>query len=262
MSPSTRPSPGPAKSSNTRRRMEVALFVALVVIAVVLGAIVFTGGDGDDSASGPNGSNPASISDADRNAAGDEAIGPLGDLARRVEGDPMAMGPVDAPIVLVEYADYRCPFCAKFSTDIEPELVERYVDSGELRIEWRDMPIYGEESALAARAGRAAAMQGKFWEFNSALYAAAPGNGHPEMSPEKLRGFAEDAGVPNIGKFEAQMNSDEFEQVLQLDTLEAQQLGIPATPAFSINGYPILGAQPLGEFTTMIDTQLEKAEAR
>ncbi|MDN5759410.1 MAG: DsbA family protein, partial [Tomitella sp.] len=104
---------------------------------------MFTGNDGGDS--------PAS-STAGSERSGDTPgkTGPLGDLATRIEGDPLALGSVDAPVVLVEFADYRCSFCAKFSRDIAPDLIDEYVDSGQLRIEWRDMPIYGEESMLAA----------------------------------------------------------------------------------------------------------------
>lgn len=83
-------------------------------------------------------------------------MGPVGDLSRRIDGDPLALGAVDAPVVMVAYSDYRCPFCAKFSRDTEPVLVEKYVDEGVLRIEWRDLPIFGEQSMSAARAGRAA----------------------------------------------------------------------------------------------------------
>ena len=72
----------------------------------------------------------------------------------------MALGKPDAPVVMINYAELRCPFCAKFSRDIEPELIKRYVDAGVLRLEWRDFPIFGEESLEAAKAGRAAAAQG------------------------------------------------------------------------------------------------------
>lgn len=241
---------------STRRRIELTAFAVVAIIAVVLGVVLFTGRDGGSSSA--DGTGPASISDEDRARSGDEAIGPLGDLARREPGDPLAMGAVDAPVVMVEFADYRCPFCAKFSRDLEPQLIEEYVDTGKLRIEWRDMPIYGEDSARAARAARAAAAQGHFWEFNRALYAAAPDSGHPEMPPEKLRTFAEQAGVPDIERFMAQMNSDDFEDLLHVDTMHAQRLGIPATPAFSINGHPLLGAQPIEEFTKVIDRLLEQ----
>nr|WP_235681173.1 thioredoxin domain-containing protein [Tomitella gaofuii] len=234
----------------TRRRLEIAAMAVLTVVAVTLGVLLFTGND-------DGGRTESSTAASQQRGVTHGEIGPLGALATRTPGDPLALGAVDAPVVLVEFADYRCPFCAKFSRDIEPELVERYVDSGQLRIEWRDMPIYGEESMMAARAARAAAEQGRFWEFNRALYAAAPDGGHPPMTVDKLRGFAEEAGVPDIARFTTQMQSDEFDAAIAADSSQAQQLGIPATPAFSINGYPMLGAQPTSEFTNVIDTLLE-----
>ncbi|MDN5759196.1 MAG: DsbA family protein [Tomitella sp.] len=240
----------PHTAGTTRRRIEIAAMVVLVVVAVVLGVALFVGGDGDDSTA--SGSTASEV-----NGPTPGEIGPLGELATREEGDPLAIGSVDAPVVLVEFADYRCPFCAQFSREVEPELIDKYVDSGQLRIEWRDMPIYGEESMLAARAGRAAAEQGKFWEFNRTLYAAAPGNGHPPMNAEKLRGFAQDAGVPDLALFAAQMHSAQFDAAIGADMSEAQQLGIPATPAFSINGNAMLGAQPASAFTAVIDTLLD-----
>ncbi|GAA4820522.1 thioredoxin domain-containing protein [Tomitella cavernea] len=222
----------------------------LTVVAVTLGVLLFTGNDGG------GGAESQTAASEGRGVTPGES-GPLGELANREPGDPLALGAVDAPVTLVEFADYRCPFCAKFSRDIEPALIEKYVDSGRLRIEWRDMPIYGDESMLAARAARAAAEQGRFWEFNRALYAAAPDGGHPSMNVDKLRGFAEDAGVPDIGRFTAQMRSAEFDAAIAADSTQAQQLGIPAAPAFSINGNPMLGAQPTSEFTDMIDTLLD-----
>src|SRR5699024_7130071 len=108
-------------------------------------------------------------------------VGPLGEQARREADDPFAIGPVDAPVVMVVFSDYRCPFCARYSRVTEAELVEKYVSEGQLRIEWRDFPVFGDASMLAARAGRAAAEQDRFWEFNNAVYEAAPESGHHEL---------------------------------------------------------------------------------
>ncbi|PTR28679.1 protein-disulfide isomerase [Rhodococcus sp. OK519] len=180
-------------------------------------------------------------------------IGPVGDMARRQDGDPLARGTVDAPVVLVAYSDYRCPFCAKFSRDIEPQLVDKYVDAGVLRIEWRDLPIFGEQSMVAARAGRAAAAQGKFWEFNSALYAASPDRGHPDLSAEALRGFAEQAGVPDLDRFVRDSADSSVDQDIAADVLEANMIGVSSTPSFVIDGFPVLGAQPLAVFEQTIE---------
>lgn len=189
-------------------------------------------------------------------AAGEQGgpIGPLGDWSRRIPDDPLARGAVDAPVVMVIFSDYRCPFCAKFSTDLEPQIVDRYVDAGELRLEWRDFPIFGDDSYRAAVAGRAAGQQGYFWEFNQVLYAAAPGSGHPDMPVDTLVGFAERAGVPDLGAFTAALDDPELLAAVQQDFDEGSRLGVPATPSFIINGYPLRGAQPIDEFFDLIDT--------
>lgn len=182
---------------------------------------------------------------------------PLAKLARRAPGDPMALGKPDAPVVMLNYAELRCPFCAKFSRDIEPELVKRYVESGVLRIEWRDFPIFGEESIEAAKAGRAAAAQGKFWEYAGTIYQDAPEKGHPSLPHDKLVDYAKQVGITDIAKFEADMNDPATLEAIRADATEGSQIGVSSTPTFLVNGEPILGAQPLDQFAQTI----ERAEA-
>ncbi|MDA3625229.1 thioredoxin domain-containing protein [Saccharopolyspora oryzae] len=180
---------------------------------------------------------------------------PFATMARRTPGDPMALGRQDAPVVMIDYSDYRCPFCAKFTRDLKPELVKRYVDTGVLRIEWRDFPIFGAESFDTARAGRAAAAQGKFWQYMDVVHRDAPQSGHPELPREKLVGYAGQAGIADIPRFESDMDNPATLGAVQADAAEGSRLGVPTTPAFLINGNPVLGAQPLDRF---IDT-IEKA---
>ena len=90
-------------------------------------------------------------------------------LVRRESDDPMALGEADAPVVMVAYSEFQCPFCGKFARDTEPVLIEKYVEDGTLRIEWRDFPYLGPESTVAARGGRAAAAQDRFGGFEQAM---------------------------------------------------------------------------------------------
>lgn len=189
-------------------------------------------------------------------------IGPFGDLALRTKGDPLAVGKVDAPVVMVMFSDYRCPFCALFSQTLEQPLIDKYVDSGVLRIEWRDFPIFGSESARAAVAGRAAAAQGRFWEFNKAVYAAAPERGHPSLPDAQLVTFARQAGVADIARFTADLDNPDYIAAVAADFDEGGRIGVPATPSFIINGYPMQGAQPIGEFEQLIDTVATLAPAK
>lgn len=204
----------------------------------------------------PSVDDPEQATDESESLTLTDPIGPVGDLSTRVDGDPLAVGSVDAPVVMVMFSDYRCPFCAQFSQTTEDPLIEKYVTNGTMRIEWRDFPIFGEESMRAAIAGRAAAKQGKFWEFNNALYAAAPGSGHPELPVDELVDFAERAGVADIDAFRADLASDDLRAAVEADRDLGNTLGVPATPSFVINGYPVRGAQPFNEFVKVIDAVL------
>lgn len=173
-------------------------------------------------------------------------------LQRREPDDPRALGAVDAPVVLIEWSDFRCPYCARFATTTFTDLLP-YVESGSLRVEFRDMAMFGDESELAAVASRAAGEQGKFWEFSHALFAAAPASGHPEIGQADVIGFAKAAGVPDLEAFTAALDDEDLLQAVREDTQHAQGIGITGTPFFVVNTTPISGAQPLEVFTATIE---------
>ncbi|WP_082043789.1 DsbA family protein [Mobilicoccus massiliensis] len=180
----------------------------------------------------------------------------IASVQRREKDDPFALGKVDAPVVLVEFSDWRCPFCALWATTTKPEL-QRFVDDGTLRIEYRDLPIFGEQSQVAARAGRAAGMQGRFWEFYRVVFDAAPQRGHPDLTPEKLVAFAQQAGVPDMKKFGADMDSPEVTAQLRRDAEDARRLGAPGSvPLFLIGNEAVSGAQPTEVFVQAVERQV------
>ncbi|WP_240519376.1 DsbA family protein [Amycolatopsis antarctica] len=222
-------------------RREIALIAVLVLAATGLVSLLVAGPFG-----GRTSGSAAPLAGTDE-ANAQQAP------ARRIPGDPYAVGPTRAPVTLVMYADFGCVFCAKFSRETEPELVKRYVDTGVLRMEWRDYPMFGDESTAAARAGRAAAAQGRFWEFSRAVYAASPDRGHPELARDRLVAFAEQAAVPDMRRFQAELDGTTHDLAIQEDLNEGVKYGVPSTPAFVINGHAMVGAQPLEAFTAMID---------
>src|SRR5699024_8207322 len=173
--------------------------------------------------------------------------------------DPMARGDVDAPVVLIDYSDFQCPFCGKFARDIAPEIVDKYVDEGILRIEWRDFPYLGDDSWKGARAGRAAAAQDKFWPFHDALYADQPKTNSGQMTDDFLAGIAKEAGL-DVDKFMSDMKSDKFNDEIEADFEEGQSFGVSAAPTFFINGTPIVGAQPMTAFTDVIEHEADQAQ--
>ncbi|MCG7254128.1 MULTISPECIES: thioredoxin domain-containing protein [Corynebacterium] len=191
-----------------------------------------------------------------------QAEAPKVDVARREADDAMALGDVDAPVVISEFSDWACPYCMRFAAQTMPEIVEQYVDTGKVRFEMNDFVINGQGALNGARAGRAAADQGKFFEFQEAYVAAASKvEGHPDFSLDELAGFAKEAGVPDLEQFRSDAESDKYDQALSEANTLAQQSEVTATPTFIINGQVLEGALPFEKFAQVIDAELEKAGA-
>lgn len=188
--------------------------------------------------------------------------GPLPTMERRIAGEMTAIGALDAPVVIVEYGDFRCPFCGLFARDSMPVILEKYVDTGLVRFEWRDAPFFGEESYVAAVAARAAGRQGKYWEYHTELYARAPERGRLDITPAVLQDIAETVGITDIGKFAADINDEAVGAGVQRDFQEAVSLGINSVPIFIVNGNPLIGAQPLEVFEQVIEEQLTISRRR
>lgn len=201
---------------------------------------------------------PAATSPAATSPAAPTQTVPFPDLARRVEGDPLALGRVDAPLVLIEFADFRCPYCGVFARETKPALVEDYVNQGLLRIEWHDAPIFGEQSIDAAVAARAAGQQGQFWSYYDALF-AYDGRDHQELSRERLVDLARQIGLPDLTAFETALDDPELRALVQADYQQVLELGIYTTPTFLIGQTPITGAQPLETFRQAIETEKQRA---
>ncbi|SDM60883.1 Protein-disulfide isomerase [Cryobacterium flavum] len=229
-----------------RRRTLLMLLGAAAVLAVVIVGVV---------AQQPVEESTSAPAEQSGEKSGEQTL----DLARRVDGEVTALGEVDAPVVLVEYADFRCPFCGVFARDTLPVLVEEYVDSGQVRIEWRDLPVFGQESTAAAVAARAAGEQGFFWEFAEVVFAGAPERGHVALPPERLLEIATEIGVPNLEQFVSDLDNAELLEKVNIDAAEARYLGITSTPMFVVNETPISGAMPVQVFRDTIDSELAKA---
>ena len=243
----------PRSASKSTRPPWKGYAVAAAGLLVVAG-VVGVGVAAQQNGEAPPGS-PVVIHDNPADTGGE----PEFDMSRRIDGDPTALGAVDAPVVLVEYADFRCPFCGVYARDTMPQLVQEYVDSGEVRMEWRDFPVFGDESVAAAVAARAAGEQGLFWEFGEVVFADAPERGHVALPPERLIEIAQQIGVPDMAAFEADLTNPEFLARVDADIAEARSLGVTGTPTFLVNDTPMSGAQPMTAFRDAIEAELEQA---
>lgn len=174
--------------------------------------------------------------------------------ARRDANDPRAIGKADAPVVLIEFTDYSCPMCTRFATETEAGLQE-LIDQGKLRIEYRDRVIFQQHgSDIAAAGGWAAAEQGKHSEYRKAVWEAA-GSGHPEYTVDSVVEIAAKAGVPDLEKFRASVESAETRAKVDQETQHAAQIGIQGTPFVMINDAVVPGAYPIDFVKRTIEEQ-------
>lgn len=186
---------------------------------------------------------------------------------RRDASDPRALGDIDAPLVLHEWTDFRCPYCGSFSRDTLPVLIEEYVETGKVRLEIHDAALVGgDNSVLIAAATRAAGEQGRYFEYYDQVYLEmeAQGEAREEFSLDILVRLAENAGVPDIEAFTQAVESGEFEDAVRAETAEAQQIGITGVPFFATSdcGQVLSGAQPAETFRAALDAAVEAARAQ
>lgn len=161
-------------------------------------------------------------------------------------------GPADAPVTLVEFSDFQCPFCKR----VQPTLRQVF-DEYEGKMNWvfKDLPLTQIHPAAqrAAEAARCAGDQGKFWEYRDGLFQAKRVS--DEIHPEMVKELGLDAEA-----FEACLDSGKHRAVVQAARSEAQSLGISGTPAFIINGILLSGAQPKEEFVKIIEAELARTD--
>jgi protein-disulfide isomerase len=192
-------------------------------------------------------------------AAGEQAELSL----RGIDGDAVK-GDAEAPLLLVEYTDYQCPFCGRHFANTVPSLASEYVDSGKLRYVLRDMPLESihPQAFKAAEAARCAGDQGRYWEMHDALF-----QNQRALGQLQLKQYAKGLGV-DMAAFEACLEDGRHSDAVRADIAEAEAAGISGTPTFflaveSDDGklktlQKIRGAQPYSAFKSAIDAALDK----
>lgn len=164
----------------------------------------------------------------------------------------MMTGSKKAPVLIEEFADYRCAACGRFSRDTAPALIKKYVNAGVVRLAWRDLPEGGSQSEAAAIAGRAAANQNRFWPFNKAVFALEPTEHNDKLTAAALRGAAKSAGL-DLTRYDADIKNPALRTAVEQDRAFGDALGVPGPPAFLINGEAFNGDLPLTTFEKAIE---------
>lgn len=233
------------------------LSVVLAAVVIFLGIVVVAqmGKNSDDSSNTAKTGNQQEHEVDDEQPAQDDNQEAL-DVANRDENDPLALGPVDAEDVMVHWTDPRCPFCAHFSKDTFPTLVDEYVDTDKIRIEVRPVAFFGEESQQASAAVHVAGEQGKGLEYLDELFERAPESGHQNIDRDKLIDIAETVEIEDMEAFKKGLDDPKYAQQVAEATTEAQQLGVNGVPYFAIRDAGFSGAQPIENFRGYIDSAI------
>ena len=175
-------------------------------------------------------------------------------------GSPI-LGDPDAPITLVEFGDYQCHYCNVFFQSIEKDIVKNYVDTGKVKIIFKDYNIIGEDSVKASQGAHCANDQGLFWEYHDILYSNWTGENNGWASSENLAIFAQQIGL-NMNTWSECMNKGSHSQIILKSNDDARTLQLTGTPAFFIINSEgevskLFGAQPFEVFKKIFDEQLE-----
>ncbi len=183
-------------------------------------------------------------------------------MATFLENGSPILGNPNAPVTLVEFGDYQCHFCNVFFHSTEDKLLKNYVDTGKVRMIFKDYNIIGPDSITASHGAHCANDQGLFWEYHDILYSNWTGENNGWASSENLLKFAQEINL-NIDEWSECMINVPHSQTILASNEDAKNLGITGTPAFFIIGPDgkvtrIFGAQPYEVFENTFEIELKK----
>jgi protein-disulfide isomerase len=172
-----------------------------------------------------------------------------------------ALGRADAPLVMVEYTDYQCPFCQRFHNTTWTELKKNWIDTGKVRFISRDFPLpFHENARRAAVASHCGAEQGKFWELRHTMIVNAE-----KLQSDRLPDYAKEAGL-DVGRFNACLAADKYKEDIDKSYAEGLAAGINGTPSFIVGqlrndrleGVRMVGAMPYAMFDAKLKQMLDQ----
>jgi protein-disulfide isomerase len=238
-----------------KRIKTTQILVILLVIAAFLIGVLYTK---VQYLEGNQGSNQAAAPSAAGTAA-QPSVAPGTPVNVSVGHFPV-LGDKNAKVTVIEFADFRCPYCEQFFTNTESQLIKDYVDTGKIKFAFRQYAFLGPASIVAADAAECANDQGKFWAFHDYLYKNQP----PETDTSMYTTDTLTQDAVTLG-----MNGDTFKNCLSnktddskqaQDLADGQKAGVSGTPTFFVNGVALVGAQPYSAFQTAINQALSSAK--
>ena len=241
-SSSSRAKSAAAREQEARRKQLLRMLAGAAAIAIV-GVIVLIafntfGGDDDDGSDGAI-VVPTSVAASAWSNTGTSHI----------------LGDENAPVTIVEWADYQCPFCGDFARTVQSQMVEEFVNTGQVKFEFRDFAFLGDESTAAAGAAWCAGDQNKFGEFHDTLFSNQDGENEGAFSNERLLDMGTQLGL-DATAFENCIARNTYESQITASLDEGDTAGVTSTPTFFINGEKVVGIDGYDDLRERIEAAL------
>ncbi len=224
------------------------------LLGIFAGFLIWGQGGSTASPAAATPSTPTVVAEATGESSGvDDLTSQIENLPRyevAISDDDPTLGAADAPITIIEFADFQCPYCQRHAQETYPRLVEQYGD--QIRFVYKDFPLSGihPEAYPAALAGQCAQEQDAFWDFHDLLF-----SGRRELGNETYLTYAAELGL-DVEAFTACLDDQTYAQSVQEDYNFGAELGVSSTPTFFVNGIAVVGAQPFDVFAEIINYEL------
>lgn len=195
------------------------------------------------------------LQDEEVQQPGDEAVGqnaqqpePEPEIIEVSADDDAVRGPENAPVTIIEFSDYQCPFCGRAEATIN-QILETYPT--QVKVIFRDFPLgFHQHAQKAAEAAECAGEQGKYWEMHDKLF-----ENQRALDVDSLKKYAAEIGL-DTETFNSCLDNGDMASEVQKDFQDGQAAGVSGTPTFFINGEKLVGAQPFSAFKAVIDSKL------
>jgi protein-disulfide isomerase len=164
------------------------------------------------------------------------------------------LGSPDAPLTIVEYSDFKCPYCRQVALETIPQIEEEYIATGKVKLVFQHFVVHGQEAELAAGAAECASQQNAFWQYHDTLFL---NNNSVTFNSENLKRFAQGLGL-DAEAFNACLDSKAYMDKLVADAADARRRGVSSTPTFFVGQTKVEGAKSYAEFKKAIDDELAR----